>query len=990
MPPIATTSASSGTPTAIPLIATPTVSSGFNGEEFINNLGSDLAPLLTLFGEQVTKQFLSMSLGWADHILLAVGPLGIITIMVSAIRVSNVRTLKAIVGRAREKIATAELELLSSTSYATSELWTEEGVVRQPGHAKILEMVVYKSKPRPETPSSDMLGLKAPSETIIGDLPGAASEILSSDLNKTSGEVRIGDLNEACNERVLRPAEEVRSKMFKYLLGKFGKSDGPLRPPVLWMDYFKELASQPPNLTLNIHNTFPGNMELWGFVLIGIALQLVAIGIPAAMTYYWRKPKGANPVQHYAYPTFLVGTCLLVVSIAMCSYIIEATSVEHTFAPTDDFEVKDIFRLQLEQNMGDQPFKAYVILNDAKDKKIRTSRYDPKEVHQQGPRKLRTHTEHDLSKADPETPCSGYLGRIWRIGSTIHSKFSSPFARRLAKSKAELQKVFVTFAVILCFAGFVCQFVGLRALHWSATVIQLGITLLMTCIRAWIRRGVSYQPKTFQLPDSNPNWIALVLGTACQEAWPKGGEPWPVRDSGFHPLREPVKLTCTPYAESMIVNDPRVVLRKKLQAVLPDTDSDLIHLCEKFQQFRKSLRALVWRSGLTMAVRRLTWAHVVECRDFGDHKIQYNRLEFNERVQENDIHALLALWRFRGHLRPVDMSIVKAFSEEDWKEKCNFFKSRIKADRPISLYSTTRSTASQELARGGTRLRNTFTVGCIGLSIDAMQDLTVSSGAREHHLYGYLICPLKNPVNPHPLELLAGFMDALWHQVNLKYNDNTESWYSDFEGFHAVIDVGKVVNIVMKSGLLEDETDAEVLVYSSLLRCTKWKHQPDPDVPVTKTDWHPDFSPPTATTAQSDSQQQDQQMISASATAPVNQSPQTDAATTINSRSKPRPTPSIPISTVVETVQEEKSLSARATTAEASLTQHTPKPITPVPSVYEFVQAETDKGELAAISSAAEHQSTSTARLPVVSSVRAPEMGESSRTGAQMAEAAAD
>lgn len=99
MPPIATTSASSGTPTAIPLIATPTVSSGFNGEEFINNLGSDLAPLLTLFGEQVTKQFLSMSLGWADHILLAVGPLGIITIMVSAIRVSNVRTLKAIVGR---------------------------------------------------------------------------------------------------------------------------------------------------------------------------------------------------------------------------------------------------------------------------------------------------------------------------------------------------------------------------------------------------------------------------------------------------------------------------------------------------------------------------------------------------------------------------------------------------------------------------------------------------------------------------------------------------------------------------------------------------------------------------------------------------------------------------------------------------------------------------------------------------------------------------
>lgn len=74
-------------------------SSDFDGDDFSNNLFSDLAPLLTLFGEQVTKQFLSMSLGWADHILLAMGPLGIITIVVSAIRVSGPRKLKAIVGR---------------------------------------------------------------------------------------------------------------------------------------------------------------------------------------------------------------------------------------------------------------------------------------------------------------------------------------------------------------------------------------------------------------------------------------------------------------------------------------------------------------------------------------------------------------------------------------------------------------------------------------------------------------------------------------------------------------------------------------------------------------------------------------------------------------------------------------------------------------------------------------------------------------------------
>lgn len=77
---------------------TPT-SAEFAGDNFSNNLFSDLAPLLTLFGEQVTKQFLSLTLGWADHILLAMGPLGIITIVVSAIRVSGPKKLKAMIGR---------------------------------------------------------------------------------------------------------------------------------------------------------------------------------------------------------------------------------------------------------------------------------------------------------------------------------------------------------------------------------------------------------------------------------------------------------------------------------------------------------------------------------------------------------------------------------------------------------------------------------------------------------------------------------------------------------------------------------------------------------------------------------------------------------------------------------------------------------------------------------------------------------------------------
>ncbi|KAM7203209.1 hypothetical protein V8F20_004151 [Naviculisporaceae sp. PSN 640] len=71
----------------------------FDGNDFSNNLFSDLAPLLSLFGEQVTKQFMSVSLGWADHILLGMGPIGIMTIVVSAIRVAGTPLLKSLVGR---------------------------------------------------------------------------------------------------------------------------------------------------------------------------------------------------------------------------------------------------------------------------------------------------------------------------------------------------------------------------------------------------------------------------------------------------------------------------------------------------------------------------------------------------------------------------------------------------------------------------------------------------------------------------------------------------------------------------------------------------------------------------------------------------------------------------------------------------------------------------------------------------------------------------
>ncbi|RMJ08402.1 hypothetical protein CDV36_011994 [Fusarium kuroshium] len=112
-----------------------------SGEDFSNNLVSDLAPLLALFGERVTMQFMSQSMGWADNIILSMAPLGIITIIVSAIRVGGPSWLKALVGRARENIAVAEADLMSSTSNEVCELWNGHHVVRCMGSAPISEFI---------------------------------------------------------------------------------------------------------------------------------------------------------------------------------------------------------------------------------------------------------------------------------------------------------------------------------------------------------------------------------------------------------------------------------------------------------------------------------------------------------------------------------------------------------------------------------------------------------------------------------------------------------------------------------------------------------------------------------------------------------------------------------------------------------------------------------------------------------------------------------
>ncbi|KAK7969333.1 hypothetical protein PG996_002230 [Apiospora saccharicola] len=105
-------------------------------DNFANNAFTNLAPLLTLFGNEVTKQFLAISMGIPDAAILGIAPIGIMTDTVSAIRVGGSYLMKSVIDRARDSPDDEEKYLLSSTSANVRGIWTGNRVIRQNGASK--------------------------------------------------------------------------------------------------------------------------------------------------------------------------------------------------------------------------------------------------------------------------------------------------------------------------------------------------------------------------------------------------------------------------------------------------------------------------------------------------------------------------------------------------------------------------------------------------------------------------------------------------------------------------------------------------------------------------------------------------------------------------------------------------------------------------------------------------------------------------------------
>ena len=273
-------------------------------DDFSNNFATDLAPILVLFGEQASKQFLSESTSFWDSVIFGIAPIGVITAVVSTIRLYGSSSLKAFIGRAQEAHGVAEAELCSSTSDDVCELWSNGGICRVFGRPLILEFFRIKGAGdfypcfdggvNIATPPT--CGLYPPKIVLCAGKGGGGPHP-KTDWEETEG----------AHTRI-------------------GKADTPREDGKL-LDFAPR-----PNLSLNIGIKPLRRRLLRMIAASGALLQLSFFGYATWVTFYYPElyeEDGLPSLWSFCLAT--AGTSILVCGMICCAMLIESMSTERRF-----------------------------------------------------------------------------------------------------------------------------------------------------------------------------------------------------------------------------------------------------------------------------------------------------------------------------------------------------------------------------------------------------------------------------------------------------------------------------------------------------------------------------------------------------------------------------------------------------------------------------------------------------------------------------------
>lgn len=246
---------------------------------------------------------------------------------------------------------------------------------------------------------------------------------------------------------------------------------------------FRNTNTHTPNLTLNVGKHFH-HTTLQSLATVGVILQLGVIIYFGFITYFptlrWRKD--GEHIESYAFPCTIVGTLLLVSGIFLCGHMVEESTDETKYRPKG--RTCQLIWLQKSGTVNDQTFSSFAITPAKHQEVITTSS-----------RSKNWQTERVTSTSEGTPGSDQNDNPLLFLGRNGHETTTS-------------------LATFFAISGFVLQFVGLRGMHWSASIGQLIATLIMTIIRVSIRRNLAVFPKSFSLhPEHELDWLALTLSS---------------------------------------------------------------------------------------------------------------------------------------------------------------------------------------------------------------------------------------------------------------------------------------------------------------------------------------------------------------------------------------------------------------------------------------------------------------------------------------------
>ncbi|KAF4454210.1 ankyrin repeat protein [Fusarium austroafricanum] len=427
-------------------------------------------------------QFMSQSMGWADHFILAMAPVGIITIIVSTIRVGGPSWLKAIIGRARENLAVAEADLMSSTSKEVCELWNGQEVVWCMDSSPVTEFICLLPESMEPGTNYAQLNIKT-----IGLLDALKEE---NRYLETYGELVTCILWQ--DSHISKDKSFWRSIRRKIQDDEQRESPNHTSPEII---IIRNTTAESPNISLNCHDQF-GRRGLRVVAVVATILQLGVLIFCGFATYYpsMKYPKDDKSVQNYAFPCMATGTLTLVLGLLVCSHVIESSTEEERYKPGPGRRVRMVW-LQKAQTVSDQHFGSFAIF-PVEDRKIIT-------------------TSRRASKLCDDVPVT-----MLATKASIERMASFSDFKAVIKGIDRIFGLKVIIGTFVSLCGFVVQFIGLRGVHWSASIAQLVSVLIMIGFRAWVCRGLAEPPRSIPLDSGfELDWFATTLGEIDRAPW---------------------------------------------------------------------------------------------------------------------------------------------------------------------------------------------------------------------------------------------------------------------------------------------------------------------------------------------------------------------------------------------------------------------------------------------------------------------------------------